>query len=220
MRKIGILGGTFNPIHIGHLILAEQAAEECDLSQVLILPSGISYMKSDIAIPDKSVRAEMVKLAIESNPLFVFCDIELKREGNTYTCDTCDELMRVYPDTEFYFIIGADTLFSMEKWKNTAHIFKCFHILAAVRDDASRISMLQKSEELKKKYGASIYMLHMPNLEISSKEIRRIYASGKSIRYYVPDKVYEYIKERDLYHEYEECKEAAECIAEKIEKKA
>lgn len=220
MKKIGILGGTFNPIHTGHLILAQQAAQEYGLLKILILPSGISYMKSDIHMPGKEIRADMVKLAIASDPLLEFCGIELDREGNTYTCDTCDELRKLYPDTELYFIIGADTLFSMERWKNIAHVFECFHILAAIRDDASKASMLQKAEELKRKYGAAVHMLHTPNLEISSSEIRRMSAMGKSIRYFVPEKVYDYIKERDLYHDYDECKEATECAAQKTEKES
>lgn len=219
MQKIGILGGTFNPIHTGHLILAQQAAEEYALSKILILPSGVSYMKSDIRMPDRDTRVEMVKLAIESNPLFTYCDLEVRREGNTYTCDTCDELAGLYDNTEFYFIIGADTLFSMEKWKNIAHVFECFRILVAIRDDAPETSMKRKAEELKNKYGAFIRMVHMPNIEISSREIRRMSAAGRSIRYYVPEKVYEYIKERDLYHDYEECKETAECGAQKTEER-
>lgn len=201
MQKIGILGGTFNPIHTGHLILAEQAMQEYQFRKVLILPSGVSYMKSEIDMPDGKVRARMVKLAIEDNSHFEFCDVELKREGNTYTCDTCDELATIYKNTEFYFIIGADTLFSMENWKNIAHVFECFHILAAVRNDATEKQILEKAQDLREKYGADIKMLHTPNIEISSKEIRKMCSEGKSVRYFVPEKVYQYIKECNLYHD-------------------
>lgn len=201
MKKVGILGGTFNPIHIGHLMLAEQAADEYGLEKVLILPSGVSYMKSNLSMPPGAVRGQMAELAVIDNPRLAFCDIELVRKGNTYTCDTCDELKMRYPDCDFFFIIGSDTLYSMEQWKDIDHVFASFHILAALRNDASEEALLEKAEELKIRYNADIRVLHTPIIEIASNEIRQRYAQGKSIRYYVPDKVYHFIKERDLYHE-------------------
>ena len=123
--KIGILGGTFNPIHIGHLLLAEQAYEEYHLDQILFMPSGVSYFKDcQMSILSGKMRSDMVSLAIQGNSHFAMSDMEIKRSGNTYTCDTMLELRQEYSeDTLFYFIIGADTLYSMKKWKDVQIVF-------------------------------------------------------------------------------------------------
>ena len=113
-RKTGIMGGTFNPIHIGHLLLAENAKDTFGLNEILFIPSGLSYMKKGMEIADKKMRLEMTRLAIADNPSFSLSSIEVEREGNSYTCETLEVLHKAKPQTEFYFIVGADSLFAME----------------------------------------------------------------------------------------------------------
>ncbi len=199
MKKVGILGGTFNPIHMAHLIIAETAREEAGLDDILFIPSGCSYLKdvSDI-LPAKD-RVHMTGLAIEDNSHFALSTIEIDRGGNSYTCDTLVELKNRYPDQEYYLILGADNLFTMEQWKDPEVIFQNVKILAAVRGSKKRADMEEKIAELKEKYDADITLLHVRHVDISSSMIREKTAQGRSIRYMVPEKVREYIMKNHFY---------------------
>lgn len=199
MKKVGILGGTFNPIHMAHLIIAETAREEAGLDDILFIPSGCSYLKdvSDI-LPAKD-RVHMTGLAIEDNSHFALSTIEIDRGGNSYTCDTLVELKNRYPDQEYYLILGADNLFTMEQWKDPEVIFQNVKILAAVRGSKKRADMEEKIAELKEKYDADITLLHVRHVDISSSMIREKTAQERSIRYMVPEKVREYIMKNHFY---------------------
>ncbi|SKB70834.1 nicotinate-nucleotide adenylyltransferase [Lachnospiraceae bacterium] len=199
--KVGILGGTFNPIHIGHLILAEQARSEFNLDQVLIMPSGISYFKSDINVLPAETRYEMVKAACKDNPCFKASDFEIKRAGNTYTSETLRDLTIENPDIHYYFIIGADTLLQMDTWYKPEILFSSCTILCAVRDKITSEELESKKAEYIDRFNADIEFLHTTDLEISSKMLRHMVAEGRSIRYYVTDEVLRYINEHDLYRE-------------------
>ena len=131
-KKTGIMGGTFNPIHNGHLLLAEEAREFLNLDEVIFMPSGNSYMKSAASILKGEMRARMVELAISGNPYYLLSRMELERKGPTYTCDTLVQLKNSYPENEFYFIAGADTLLTLEGWKNPEMVLKnCIMAVAA-----------------------------------------------------------------------------------------
>ena len=200
MRKIGLMGGTFNPIHMGHLLLAQWAMEEQGLEEVWLIPTGCSYMKlstADMVSPWE--RYEMTCLAIDGNPRMKCLDIEIRREGYTYTYETLLELSKEYPDCQFYFIFGADCLYSIENWKQPEVIFKHCNIIAALRGDASIEQMQQKIQELQQRYQASIILLPFLQLEISSTNIRERINKGKSIRYLVSDEVMSYIEEKGFY---------------------
>ncbi len=201
MKKIGILGGTFNPIHMGHLMLAEHAYEEYHLDYVMVMPSGVSYFKRNLSIPEASIRSELTGIAIKDNSHFVLSEIEVKREGNSYTYETLSQLHEEMKDAKFYYIIGADTLFSIEKWKNVETIFRLCTILVAVRNHSSRKELEEKASAYNRKYNAEICFLEMPNIDISSEKIREMVRKGKSIRYYTPKVVVDYIKEHHLYLE-------------------
>ncbi|MCM1145890.1 MAG: nicotinate-nucleotide adenylyltransferase [Blautia sp.] len=201
MRKIGIMGGTFNPVHIGHLIIAEKAREQFHLEEVLFLPCGMPYMKSEKEILSGHIRAEMTRLAIEDNPFFDLSTIELEKEGNTYTYETLVTLHEQNPNTEYYFILGADSLWAIESWKEPSKIFQNCHILAAVRDDKSIEDMQKQADILKEKFQASIFLLKTNHIEISSSMIRDFVREGNSIRYLVPEAVYDYIIKNKLYKE-------------------
>ena len=203
MKKIGILGGTFNPVHTAHLIIAEAAQEDAGLDDILFVPSGCSYLKDASDIVSAKHRINMTGLAIEDNPHFALSTIEIDRGGNSYTCDTIMELKKRYPDQEYYLIVGADNLFTMEEWKDAEVIFQNAKILAAVRGNKKRADMEKKIAQLKEKYGADIILLDGRQVDISSSAIREKIAAGRSVRYMLPDKVREYILKNHLYEKKE-----------------
>lgn len=201
MKKIGFLGGTFNPIHLGHLLLGEWAKEVADLDEIWIIPSGISYLKRDQKILSGEERISLIECAIQNRKDFKCCDIEVKRNGNTYTYETLQELKSQYPSYEFYFITGADCLFSIENWKNPEEIFKLCTLLAATREQTSMEEMERKKKELEEKFDAKIMLFQFMNLEVSSTMIRERIREGKSVRYLLPDIELEYIKEKGYYRD-------------------
>lgn len=203
LKKTGIMGGTFNPIHMGHLIIAEKAREQFGLDEVLFLPSGVPYMKDSKEVLPGKIRMEMTGLAIQGNPFFTISGMEVGREGRTYTYETLEALQEQNPDTEYYFILGADSLWMIENWKNPERIFAACHILAAGRDEKAVEDMEKQALYLKEKFGADIFLLQTGKIEISSSMIRGLCREGKSIRYLVPEAVYNYIMENGLYGEFE-----------------
>lgn len=196
--KIGILGGTFSPIHNGHIELAKRAYKAFDLDQVWFIPSGVSYMKKDQRIPAGEIRYQMVSKAIADIDYFRVSDIEIKREGNSYTYETLKILTQSYPEDDFYFIIGDDTLFTMESWLKPEEIFKLAHIIVMVRD-FSQEEVDAKINVLSQKYHAAILSVKAPAIDISSSKIRSLIQDGNSISEYVPKSVELFIKEKHLY---------------------
>lgn len=199
MRKAGILGGTFNPIHMGHLMLAEQAMDAVGLDEVWLLPSGISYMKSGQDILPAEERLYMTQLAATENEYFRCIDTEVRKPGATYTCETLEQLKLEHPETDFYFIVGADCLFTIESWREPERIFAACTLVAAMRGDCSAKEMEQKKCELEHRFGAKIVLLPFFHVEISSTQIRESVAGGRSIRGLVPERVREYIEEKGFY---------------------
>lgn len=132
-KKMGIMGGTFNPIHTGHLLLAQWAMEEAGLDGVLFMPTGNSYMKDKGEMLSGPERLVMTQLAIRDRECFYCSDLEVKRGGNTYTYETLESLQFLYPQAKLYFIVGADCLFSIENWYCPEKIFRCCTLLAASR---------------------------------------------------------------------------------------
>lgn len=198
--RVGIMGGTFDPIHNGHLILAECAYEQYHLDKVLFLPSGNPPHKKER--PDGASdrdRLEMVSLAIADNPHFYLEKREMERSGYTYTYETLQMLCSSHPDTEYYFIIGADSLMAFDTWKNPRIICQHCVLLAAIRDDLPSELMQQKADELRARYGARIYFLDSPQLDISSTDLRRRFRNHRTLRYYVPDCIREYIETHEIY---------------------
>ena len=198
-KKVGIIGGTFNPIHMGHLILAEHAWSEYDLDEILFIPTGISHFKDPATVLDKKQRIAMTGGAIEDNPHFALSTIETDRPGNSYTYETLEELTRVNPGTEYYLIVGADALMQMEQWMHPEIIMDKAIILVSVRKGQSIDELEEKSRGLMGKYGADIRILTMPYIDISSTQVRERIRSGKSIRYMVAEHTLNYIKKNGLY---------------------
>lgn len=199
-RKIGIMGGTFDPIHISHLILAETAYEQFSLDKVLFLPAGNPpHKRNRKGGATDQQRVEMVRRAIEGNSHFKLCLAEMDAEGYSYTYRTLERMKAEHPDTEFYFIVGADSLFDFDQWKEPARICQAASILVAVRDHVDDERLSRKMKELEDHLGGHFYRLYSTNLDISSKMIRDWIRRKKTVRYYVPEPVLEYISSHHIY---------------------
>lgn len=194
-KKIGIMGGTFDPVHIAHLILAENVCDICGLDKVIFIPSGNPPHK-DPAHASASDRYEMVRLAVSENPHFDVLPVERDRKGPSYSILTIRELHFMYPDDRLYFLIGSDELAILNSWYMIDEIISMCGFIAVGRpgnmdDDNSLMYMKEK--------GTDVHMINMPLIEISSTDIRQRIHEGRSIRYMVPDAVLDYIGRKCLY---------------------
>lgn len=204
-KRIGIMGGTFDPIHIGHLILGETAYHQFHLDNVLFMPAGNPPHKQDRENrATDSQRVEMVRLAIASNPHFTLSMEEMHREGYSYTYRTLERLKKRYPDTEYYFILGADSLYTFDEWKEPARILGACTILVGTRNHTSDEKLDRVIEHLEEKYHGQIEKLESLIIDISSKMIRSWIEKGRSLAYYVPDQVIEYIQKNNIYKDCDE----------------
>ncbi|MBQ9156380.1 MAG: nicotinate-nucleotide adenylyltransferase [Eubacterium sp.] len=203
MKKIrtGIMGGTFNPIHFGHLLLAETAFYQFNLDEVLIMPTKNPYYKKLSNTVTEEDRVAMVNLAIRDNEHFRLSMEELNRDGPTYTVETLANLTARHPDHEYYFIMGADSLYHIESWRETEKILSMAIILVADRGSGTSSSLMSQIEYITDKYDADIRLLKAPFMEISSNDIRRRTGAGESIRYLTPGEVVDYINDHGLYRE-------------------
>lgn len=199
-RKIGIMGGTFDPIHVGHLILGEKAYEQLELDEVWFMPAGNPPHKKDRpGRASDEQRTEMVRLAIEDNPHFILSLIEMHEEGYSYTYRTLEKLTAENPDTEYFFIIGADSLFSLETWREPERILRTCTMVAATRNQASAKELDREMERLSDKFHGRFLRLDTLNMDVSSAMLRDWVKEGKSIRYYTTAPVTEYILKHHIY---------------------
>ncbi|MCI9337620.1 MAG: nicotinate-nucleotide adenylyltransferase [Lachnospiraceae bacterium] len=211
VRRIGIMGGTFNPIHIGHLMLADWAMDAVKLDEVWMVPAGMPYMKAGQEVLPGAERLKMTELAVRDNDRFRCLDIEIRREGYTYSYETLEELRRRYPEDDFFFIVGADCLFTIETWKAPERILSCCTLVAAVRGGRSFSELERKKDELEKRFCTkNILLIPFLQMSISSTEIRERIRRKESVRYLVPDSVLAYIREKGFYREKEEWFEEAQ----------
>jgi len=186
--KIGILGGTFNPVHIGHLILAEEAREKLGLDKVIFVPAYLPPHKDTTDIAPALMRLEMLKLAIKGNGFFSVSDTEIKRDGRSYTIDTIREFKTKYPNDELYFLIGSDLLTYLEDWKDLNEILTMVKFITATRPGYAL-------EKIPKR----IDTIPIRAVDISGFEIRKAVKLNKSFRYLVPEAVFKFINRKKLY---------------------
>lgn len=204
-KRIGIMGGTFDPIHIGHLILGETAYHQLHLDHVLFMPAGNPPHKRDRENrATDAQRVEMVRLAIASNPHFSLSLEEMHKEGYTYTYRTLERLKERNPGTKYYFILGADSLYHFEEWMEPGRILGACTILVGTRNHTSDEKLEKVIRHLEKKYQGDIEKLESLNIDISSKMIRSWIEKGRSLAYYVPDQVINYIKRNNIYKDCDE----------------
>ena len=199
IRKIGILGGTFNPIHHGHLLLADRAFHQFGLDRILIMPTKNTYYKEMPKNVTQEQRLAMISLAIEDNEHFQLSLEEINRDGVTYTYETLLNLTEKHPGCEYYFIMGADSLYHIESWYRVEEIFSRATIVVAARGMATASALDSQIEYIQSKYDAVIEKLYTPIMEIASNDIRKRVNNGESIRYLLPKKVIDYIYENHVY---------------------
>lgn len=189
--KLGIFGGTFNPIHLGHLLIAEDAAEAFQLDRVVFIPSAAPPHKRPRVLAPAADRLRMVKLAIQGNSRFTCSDIEVRRAGPSYSVETLRHLRSAMPQARFFFIIGADSLRELHRWKEAAELVKLCEFICLARP-GQRVARARLR-------GARIHKLTGHPADVSSTDIRRRAARGDTIRYLVPDAVRRYIERHRLY---------------------
>ncbi|MCK8815896.1 nicotinate-nucleotide adenylyltransferase [Natroniella sulfidigena] len=195
-RAIGIMGGTFDPIHYGHLLTAECAAYQYNLDEVIFVPSGSPPHKTDQKITAAQKRYAMALLATIGNPKFNVSRIEIDREGLSYTIDTIRAFKELSPQTKIYFITGADAILEIFTWKNPEGLLKEANFIAASRPG---YSLDKLDRELYDDYRNRIHILKIPGLAISSTGIRRRIKEGRPIKYQLPEEVESYIRKYNLY---------------------
>lgn len=199
--RIGILGGTFNPIHLGHLLIAENAFEQFKLDRVNIMPAHISPFKLDTKVLDKEDRKKIIELSIADNPHFVMDPREIDSDSISYTYLTLSDMKANNPEDELFFILGADSLKTIKNWRNPQIIFDNATVLAAVRDNDDIDDLKSYADELKALFNGNVGFIKTPIYDVSSTDIRRRIASGESVRYMICDAAIEYITDNNLYKE-------------------
>jgi nicotinate-nucleotide adenylyltransferase len=195
--KIGIFGGAFNPVHTGHIRLAENYLKELALDRIIFIPTSNPPHKSGAEFASGEDRLNMLKLAIGDNEAFEISDIEYRREGKSYSFDTICELKALFPKDEFYLIIGSDQFLYFNNWYRAKEIASMTTLCTAARNDEDFEKLLAFKEE--NEYIKNAVITDFNVFEISSSDIRAMVKNGKSIRSFVPEKVEKYIEEKGLY---------------------
>ncbi|RTE08521.1 nicotinate-nucleotide adenylyltransferase [Paenibacillus whitsoniae] len=192
--RVGIMGGTFDPIHTGHLIAAERARVEAGLDEIWLMPANVPPHKTNKPRATSHERWEMVCLAAEGNPFFRGIDIEIHKGGVSYSIDTIELLQRQYPEHEFAYIIGADMVEYLPQWHRIDDIVRLIHFIGLARPGYS-LELNALPEAIRTR----VQLVPMPMVEISSTAIRKYRAEQASVRYLVPDKVLHYMEVNRLY---------------------
>ena len=199
MYRLGIMGGTFDPIHYGHMVAAEMARTEFALAKVLFIPAGDPPHKAGQTISPGYVRYDMVKQAVSDNPFFEVSPLEIDRVGPSYTVDTLRQVHINLQDSELYFITGSDALREIFDWRETMEMLSLAHFIGASRPGFETDEFLRQVESEHPEVRGRIHVLEVPALAISSTDIRARVAGGRSIRYLLPEQVRLYIEEAGLY---------------------
>jgi nicotinate-nucleotide adenylyltransferase len=200
LKAYGIMGGTFDPIHNGHLAMAEAAMLQLSLDEVLFIPDGDPPHKAELAPAED--RLKMVELAVKGRSGFQALDMEVRRAGQTYTVDTLERLRADHPADRFTFIVGSDTLMLLESWRNFPRVASLLSgVACAPRSAVSREAVDRQRDFMKQRYGLNVALLDMAPVDISSTEVRHLVARGLSVHRLVPQSVSEYLRDRALYQE-------------------
>jgi nicotinate-nucleotide adenylyltransferase len=200
IERIGVFGGSFDPVHMGHLTIAQDAVEQLELDRLIFVPAAIPPHKQGKTLADGQQRFEMLQLATEDNLRFEVSDMELQRGGISYTFDTMRQIQFEHPGAELFFIVGLDSLTILHSWKNVEQLFEICTVVPFARggeDPAKVAEQIQLSKDWKTKLLERMIRIH--EIEISASEIRMRLAEGLSIRYLVPPEVEMYIAEHGIY---------------------
>lgn len=205
MSKVGIIGGTFNPIHLAHLYIAYEAKCQLNLDKVIFIPVGSPPHKRNEDVLEASLRYNMVKEAIKNYEDFEISDYEIEKEGFSYTYETLEYFKNKY--NKLYFITGSDCLMDIEKWKSIDRIFKACNFVVFDRPGYNKESLQIQKEKIEKMYNTSINFLDIIDLEISSSIIRKRIKEGKRIDFFIPNNVLNFIIRNNTYNYNENVKE-------------
>ncbi len=197
--KLGIFGGTFDPIHNGHLVVAEYARMEMDLARVLFIPAGQPWFKDGQPVADSKHRLEMVRLAITDNPHFAVSDMEIRRDGPTYTIDTLAALRKeVGVDDEFYFILGVDALNELHRWRRPRDVLDMATVVGVKRPGVEAVER-SALESIRDGASDEVVIVDGPRVDISAADVRQRMAKGLSVQGMVPHTVEDYARRHGLY---------------------
>ncbi len=199
--RLGLYGGTFDPVHYGHLLLAEQCREQCRLDAVWFLPSGLPPHKQGAAITDGKRRLEMLELAVAGHPEFAVNGLELERSGPTFTVDTLQQLHDEQPERELFFLIGADSLVEFPTWRSPERIAELATLVAVNRGGQPQPDLTTVREQLGDEFVSRIQFVTMPGLDLASREMRGRIHADRSIRFMTPRSVEMYIEQHGLYRD-------------------
>ena len=199
MSDIGILGGTFNPPHMGHLVMAQEALDQLDLDRVVFMPVAVPPHKEAREDPGAAARLELSRLAVAGDERFEVSPLEVERGGASFTVDTLRELHDVEPEHDLTFIVGGDMAQSLPAWREPEEILALARLAVAEREGVRREDIARRLEPLHD--GSRVVFFDMPRIDISSSSIRRRVAEGRPVRYLVPDAVAEAIAEQGLYRQ-------------------
>lgn len=199
MKRYGMMGGTFNPIHLAHLYIAYEAKEALDLDKIIFMVAGNPPHKKESPVIDSKYRYSMVQKAIEGYDDFEISDYEINKSGYSYTYETLKYIKGKENDVEVFFIAGADSLMDIEKWSNTDLVLANCTFVAFNRGEYTKDILEEQQIKLKNKYNANIVLLDVANIDISSSMIRKRIAEEKRVDFFLSKEVMEYIKENNLY---------------------
>ena len=200
MKTIGIMGGTFDPPHFGHLYAAKAAYEAAKLDHILFIPNGTpAYKTSEGSVTDKEHRCRMLQRLLEGESWWELSRMECEREGNTYTADTLLELTREHPDIRYELVVGSDSLKAMAHWYHPEVIFRLAGIIVLLRDQDTAETLAETVKRYETEYGARIRLVPFEKQEISSTQIRERVKNGERLTGLVPEGVEQYIAEHRLY---------------------
>lgn len=199
MKRYGMMGGTFNPIHLAHLYIAYEAKETLNLDKVIFMVAGNPPHKKESSVIDSNYRYDMVKMAIKDYPGFEISDYEIKKQGYSYTYETLKYLKGDEGDVEVFFIAGADSLIDIEKWKNPELVLSNCTFVAFNRGEYNKETLEVQKKKLQDKYNSNIILLDISNLDISSSMIRERIINGKRVDFFMHEKVMKYIEQNNLY---------------------
>lgn len=199
--KIGILGGTFNPIHNGHLNLAFKIYKFLSLDKVLFMPNKIPPHKNLKNVLNENIRTDMIRIAIKNYVFFDIEDYEIKKSGISYTYESLQYLFKLYKNSELFFIIGSDSFIDFHKWKKIEEIFKVSNIVVYLREDSHKHLMVETREKYKKIYNGNIFLYFDKIINISSTDIRNKLFNREDVSNLIPKDVYDYIISNGFYKE-------------------
>lgn len=199
IKRLAIFGGTFNPPHIGHLKLAECALKSLKADKIIFMTAGNPPHKKDEKYLSGDIRYEMVKLLISDNENYISSDFEIKKDGPSYTANTLSEFKAIYPEYELCFIIGLDSFYDLENWYKPEIIFNKAVLAVSLRGGIDSALFEDKKSYYEEKYNAKFEFISMPEIDVSSSQIRLKIKNGESVKGLITDAVEKYITDNNLY---------------------